>query len=424
MTELLSNIQTIVQNNQILSTIAGGSVIVWLVTNIKAAFHMTVNAVTSMISFNIFNYYEDERGVPGGRLFTKQKMFNEILSESTALWEKTVNMDMSTSDMFGILPPTSHDGKSLPYGFSIRWILGKLCIVNIGLSNNSQKILLTTHIRVFFANKDKFLNKLEKMVDERTCDYYSNDDDTRPFINVYNTSTGTWSTKSKRYIESIFTDNDGHMKLLDNIRDFIGNGDVYKKMNYPYKYSALMHGKPGCGKTSTILAIASELDRDIVYINPSKTSLDKILANMSSPSKQIYVFEDIDAVNTVISSDRDSEDSKDNRTSESNVIGMSLSDLLNITDGLLSSDGAICLFTTNHKEKLDEALLRPGRMNKIVEFTYLSGSTAKDMIYHNLGLSIDNLKDDIKPTELQEEILQIKLGNSDIEKLKDMFCNA
>lgn len=90
-----------------------------------------------------------------------------------------------------------------------------------------------------------------------------------------------------------------------------------------------------------------------------------------------------------------------------------MSDLLNITDGLLSSDGSICIFTTNHIEKLDSALLRAGRMNKVIEFTYLNGETASRMIQKYLGFKMNNLKDNIKPAELQEDLLSILLKKKD-----------
>ncbi|KAJ0570931.1 putative ATPase, AAA-type, core, P-loop containing nucleoside triphosphate hydrolase [Helianthus annuus] len=51
---------------------------------------------------------------------------------------------------------------------------------------------------------------------------------------------------------------------------------------------------------------------------------------------------------------------------------ITLSGLLNFIDGLWSScgDERIIVFTTNHKERLDAALLRPGRMDVHVEMSY------------------------------------------------------
>lgn len=48
--------------------------------------------------------------------------------------------------------------------------------------------------------------------------------------------------------------------------------------------------------------------------------------------------------------------------------GISLSGLLNAIDGVASHEGRVLIMTTNHPEKLDEALIRPGRVDMIVEF--------------------------------------------------------
>jgi chaperone BCS1 len=137
----------------------------------------------------------------------------------------------------------------------------------------------------------------------------------------------------------------------------------------------------------------------------------------------IYVFEDIDACSTDFNSNRldNKDDNNTIKIKDSDTI--SLSELLNITDGLLSCDGTICIFTTNHIEKLDSALLRAGRMNKLVEFDYMDPETANRMIQTHLNVTVDNLKDEIKPAELQDMLLNIKLGNYNINDLKNKFCN-
>ena len=130
---------------------------------------------------------------------------------------------------------------------------------------------------------------------------------------------------------------------------------------------------------------------NIKYINLAGISTQGLLAEMSGrtdPKCTLFVFEDIDAVTTDATSKRVALASRyaDSETcvSESAIIepeiqecissdkSVSLSDILNITDGLLSNDGSICIFTTNHIEKLDPALLRAGRMNDLIEFSYLN----------------------------------------------------
>ena len=160
--------------------------------------------------------------------------------------------------------------------------------------------------------------------------------------------------------------------------------------------------------------------------------------------RTLFVFEDIDALNGDATSSRvmtkktdggeDTNEAADvpvqnqickvNIESGIKIRTLSLSDLLNITDGLLSNDGSICIFTTNHIERLDPAFLRAGRMNDIVEFEYLNAQTANKMLMHHLGWEVESMQDEIKPAELQEMILNIMTGHATKEQLIEKFGKA
>ncbi|KAL3453099.1 hypothetical protein BJX65DRAFT_302994 [Aspergillus insuetus] len=72
---------------------------------------------------------------------------------------------------------------------------------------------------------------------------------------------------------------------------------------------------------------------------------------------------------------------------------VSLSDVLNVIDGVAACEGRILVMTTNHLEKLDPALIRPGRVDMAIEFGY---STAKDI--QDLFLAIySTLEGDLSP---------------------------
>ncbi len=230
--------------------------------------------------------------------------------------------------------------------------------------------------------------------------------------------------KLKRRLDSIFTDGDVQKELYEDIKKFLDNRELYKKLNYPYNYCALLHGVPGSGKSSTLLALATELNRNITYINLASASATKLLKQLNdSPNETLFVFEDIDAITTKSTARRSKNDKtvKEMLGDDMLLKSLSLSDLLNITDGLLASDGTICLFTTNHIEKLDQAFLRAGRMNKIVEYKYMSAATANRMIKTYLGYKVSNLKDNIRPAELQEMILNIMTGKKTKADLVAVF---
>lgn len=128
-----------------------------------------------------------------------------------------------------------------------------------------------------------------------------------------------------------------------------------------------MSGPPGTSKSSLSFSIAGEFDLDIYIISiPGIT--DQILKDLFSrlPEKCMVLLEDIDAVSV---SRLDSEsDNSNNKGSHDRKSSVTLSGLLNTLDGVASPDGRVVMMTTNHVDRLDEALIRPGRVDLRVEF--------------------------------------------------------
>ena len=437
-----------VENNPLIATLMSGGAVVWLFANLRSIFSAIITSIKACISFTITNTYEDARGYGCGyNIKIKQLVFNNFLIGTKALWERTVNIDLSNSiDVLNFekdtnaisvyesqhvaVPVENESGTMVvsakmvnAYGFSIRLIFGKICFVERSYKLDGQRITMNTNVRVFFARKKNFMKKLEDTINAKVIENLQSNE-VSSYIMVWNSDTFA-GRKMKRSLDSIFTENDAHKELYNSIRSFIDNRAIYKKLNYPYNYCGLLYGVPGSGKTSTILAIASELKRNVHYINLSQTnSIQLLKAFNDNPTGSIYVFEDIDAISYKGAGTRVKDDNEEKPENDiAKAFGISLSDLLNITDGLLASDGTICLFTTNHIEKLDPAFLRAGRMNKRVEFKYMSSNIARKMVDAYLDVSTDlKMKDNIHPAELQECILDILLKKSTINDLISKFC--
>ena len=103
---------------------------------------------------------------------------------------------------------------------------------------------------------------------------------------------------------------------------------------------------------------------------------------------------------------------------EGNVQGLNLSDILNVLDGLYTSEGTICFFTTNHIEKLDSAFLRDGRMDCKIEMGDLTKDVANQMIKDKLGFDDLFQGNEINPATLQELIIQVIWGKLHIDEFK------
>lgn len=144
-------------------------------------------------------------------------------------------------------------------------------------------------------------------------------------------------------------------EIVEDIRAF---GDTYQwyKDNYViYKRGLMFHGLPGNGKTSLILSLAKELKRSVNFLGIASmddNSLRKAFRNLSPDS--ILVIEDIDAAFK-------------NRDGKKNT-KFTFSTLLNCLDGVFSKENVITIFTSNHPELLDPALIREGRIDKKFEF--------------------------------------------------------
>ena len=123
----------------------------------------------------------------------------------------------------------------------------------------------------------------------------------------------------------------------------------------------MLEGPPGTGKSSLIMALASKLEKDIGYFSftPDINDTKLIKSMQSTPSDSIIVFEDIDCL------------FQERKANDTNKNSISFSAILNCLDGLVCKDGLIVILTTNHMEKLDPALIRSGRVDRVISLTYM-----------------------------------------------------
>ncbi|KIM48903.1 hypothetical protein M413DRAFT_89649 [Hebeloma cylindrosporum] len=146
--------------------------------------------------------------------------------------------------------------------------------------------------------------------------------------------------------------------IENDIKSFLDRRQWYADRGIPYRRGYLLHGPPGSGKTSFIQALAGALSYDICVLNLSERGLadDKLFHLLSNaPERSFVLIEDIDAAfNKRVQTTEDGYQSS-----------VTFSGFLNALDGVASGEERVIFMTTNHVEKLDPALIRPGRVDLI-----------------------------------------------------------
>jgi hypothetical protein len=151
--------------------------------------------------------------------------------------------------------------------------------------------------------------------------------------------------------------------LMADVKWFAENEGWYHSVGVPYRRGYLFHGIPGSGKTTTAISLASKFNRDIYVLPLEGLSDEKLMQAVRHAGRDgVLVIEDIDCAS--VSNERETQTqakSKDTPT---------LMGLLNAIDGVATPEGRILIATTNRREVLDKALIRPGRFDREFSFSH------------------------------------------------------
>ncbi len=218
-------------------------------------------------------------------------------------------------------------------------------------------------------------------------------------VNIYSRNWGRWYMLKgvvPKKLENIFLNGDIKNRILMDIEDFVRSEQFYIKKGIPYKRGYLFHGKPGNGKTTLAIALGFHLKRSLYIMNLASLSDDNDLigAFIDLPARDvILLIEDID---TMFYGDRKVKKNKIN-----------FSTLLNCLDGVFYRHGIISIMTTNHIEKLDEAMIRKGRIDLMMEINAPDEITAKIFVesFYDGKITINGeFEDNLLPMSTIQEL--------------------
>ena len=335
----------------------------------------------------------------------------------------------------------------------------------------------TDKIIIYIYSYKLSLNELKNYVDNITEKYLMSIKDNR--LNkrfIYSleknqvkedeSTYGFWREdffESSRNFNNIFFD--GKKNIIDKINFFLNNKNWYDEKGIPYTLGIGLYGPPGTGKTSFIKALANYTDRHIIVLSlkliNTKKQLEKFFfentynndneKNSISWDKKILVFEDIDCIGDIILN-RENKENKEkkklkeetnktreenNKTSVGDIIQticelnqstctiipskeqlITLDDILNLWDGIRETPGRILIISSNHYNKLDPALIRPGRIDITHELTNSSYQTISEIYLHLFGNKINKkLLSQVKEYFYSPaELINIYVSNNNNEK--------
>lgn len=208
-----------------------------------------------------------------------------------------------------------------------------------------------------------------------------------------------------RPLTSLVFDNNIVENLLLDIRNFLSSEEWYRNMGIPWRRGYLLYGEPGNGKSSLVVAVSGELGMDIYVLGLTKMTTNERLRSllMEVPAGSVILIEDIDTV-------------FDEGKSTEEADTLSFSGFLNAIDGIATREGNIVFMTTNHKDILDPALIRPGRAD---QHFYIGNATDEqatrffqrffpgtDGLADNFGQGIGD--QEISMAQIQEHLLQFR----------------
>ncbi|KAM0341869.1 hypothetical protein ACHAPU_009805 [Fusarium lateritium] len=195
-------------------------------------------------------------------------------------------------------------------------------------------------------------------------------------------------SRASRPISTVILNEKVKKELIEDVTDYLDPNTRrwYSNRGIPYRRGYLLYGPPGTGKSSLSLALAGFFRMRIYMVSLSSTlateeALGTLFAEL--PRRCVVLLEDIDTAGlthtreeTKGAGDQEAAAPVPVASSKPGVPPtapaipgrLSLSGLLNILDGVASQEGRVLVMTTNHLEKLDKALIRPGRVDQIIEF--------------------------------------------------------
>ncbi|GMK56234.1 hypothetical protein CspeluHIS016_0300740 [Cutaneotrichosporon spelunceum] len=165
-------------------------------------------------------------------------------------------------------------------------------------------------------------------------------------------------------------------KLRECVEWPLTHAATFTRLGVEAPKGVLLYGPPGCSKTMTAKALATESGLNFLavkgpellnkYVGESERAVREIFRKARAAAPSIIFFDEIDALGA-------------NRDGADGVHGGVLTSLLNEMDGVEALSGVTVVAATNRPDVLDPALTRPGRLDRILYVGAPDAQTRRDI---------------------------------------------
>jgi chaperone BCS1 len=286
--------------------------------------------------------------------------------ESQRIMGRVRHMDVANrgTEKYHLLPAPGH-----------HWMLYHKRIISVTFTRTEEKKLgqttrsETVSLKTLGRKQTLFRNMMSEVHAK-----FVNQEEKKPELHAWH-HWGEWRqihAYIPRPLDSVILPINDKEKLIKDIESFRTGREWYASMGIPYRKGYLFYGPPGTGKTSLVTGLSSHFKSNIYILKLSDMTDSALREAVSEVEPNSFiVIEDIDCLRASHKRTKNSDREKEK--------GVTLSGLLNVIDGVLSPPGAIFVMTTNHKEKLDPALIRPGRIDLQFNMAYATIDQKKEL---------------------------------------------